>query len=96
MAQAKKTKPKEESKRIEVGAEINLASGRYANHIQVSIQEEEFVLDFLSRVGEQATLVSRVFVSPTHAQRLADLLKRQIAKHKNTFPDSPLKRRAKK
>jgi hypothetical protein len=97
MAQKKTTaRTKEEPKRIEIGADINRLSGRYANHIQVTVQGEEFVLDFLARMGEQATLVSRVFVSPMHAQRLMELLRRQIAKHKTAFPDSPLKRRAKR
>ncbi|MCP4247942.1 MAG: DUF3467 domain-containing protein [bacterium] len=59
-------------------------------------QEEEFIPDFVSRVGGQRTVLSRIFLSPTHAQRLVDLLKRQVARHKKTFGGGTSKRRRKK
>lgn len=91
----KKLQRKKETIEIEAGAEISALGGRYCNYVQVSTEEEEFALDFFSRVGKRATLVSRVFLSPRHAQRLADLLKKQVAQHKRKFANSPLKKRAK-
>ena len=76
---------KPEIKKLEVASDVDMMRGRYANHIQVSAQQEEFVLDFFSRGGEQVTLVSRIFISPQHGKRLQELLRRQISTHKKTF-----------
>jgi hypothetical protein len=85
---------KKEAKQLEATSEMQVSAGRYANHIQVTVQEEEFVLDFLARAGDTAVHVARVFVSPTHAERLLRLLKRQIERHKRAFAESPLRRRS--
>lgn len=77
-------------KEIEVRADLDVLRGRFANHIQVSLQEEEFILDFFARAGEKGSLLSRVFITPQHAKRLADLLKRQVTMHKKRFKNSPL------
>lgn len=77
-------------KELEVRANLDLMRGRFANHIQVSMQEEEFILDFFARAGEQASFLSRVFITPQHAKRFADLLKRQVTMHKKRFKNSPL------
>jgi hypothetical protein len=87
---------KKEVKKLEAASELQVSAGRYANHIQVVVQEEEFVLDFFARAGERGVHVARVFISPTHAERLMNLLKRQIAQHKRAFPHSlPKKNRPK-
>ncbi|MGB2986829.1 MAG: DUF3467 domain-containing protein [Phycisphaerae bacterium] len=85
---------KKKATQIEVASQLDVSAGHYANHIQVVMQEEEFVLDFLARTGDKAVHVARVYVSPLHAQRLLALLKRQIAQHKKAFPRSPLHKRA--
>lgn len=92
MAKRKKTETKKtvkrkavkkpEAKQVEVRADEKVLRGSYANHIQVSIQDEEFVFDFFARIGEKAALVSRIFVAPQHAERFRDLLRRQVAAHK--------------
>jgi hypothetical protein len=77
--------------RLEVQGEPELLRGRYANHIQVSVQEEEFILDFFARSAEQTFHVSRMFISPRHALRLNKLLEKQIETYRSNFPNSPLK-----
>ncbi len=81
---------KEKATQVEVASQLDVSAGRYANHIQVAVQQEDFVLDFLARAGDKAVHVARVYISPPHAQRLMDLLKRQIAQHKKAFPRSAL------
>lgn len=91
----KKTKRKTAKKadgrpEIKVQGDLDVMRGRFANHIQVSMQEEEFILDFFARAGEQGSHLSRVFITPQHAKRFADLLKRQVTLHKKRFKNSPL------
>lgn len=76
---------KAEVKKLEAQADVDMLRGRYANHIQVTVQEEELVLDFLARAGEQATVISRVFITPQHGKRLQELLRRQLAIHKKNY-----------
>jgi hypothetical protein len=59
----------------------DIARGRYANVIKLDAKEEEFVLDFISQSSNDASLVSRIFITPSHAQRLRDLLDRQLVRH---------------
>lgn len=85
MAKKRKTAKKPEVKVLEVKTDHDVLRGRYSNHIQVSMQEEEFVLDFFARCGEQVMLLSRVFITPAHARRLSDLVRRQLTLHKKQF-----------
>ena len=82
--------PQPEIKRLEVQGDLDVMRGRFANYIQVSMQEEEFILDFFARAGEQGCHLGRVFITPQHAKRLAGLLTRQIAMHKKRFKNPPL------
>lgn len=61
-----------------VNAKTDLASSRgvYANVVNAIVAQEEVVLDFILSVGPEASLVSRVVVSPAHAKRLGELLSR--------------------
>lgn len=95
MAKKRKTAKKKATKRrsakkpevkvLEVKTDVEMLRGRYSNHIQVSMQEEEFVLDFCAKGGEQVTLLSRIFITPAHAKRLSDLVRRQLTLHKKRF-----------
>lgn len=77
--------PVESKQRMEVVTESQILLGRYSNHIQVSMQKEEFVLDFFAQGGSQMTHQSRIFIAPAHAARLLVLLKRQVQLHKKKF-----------
>lgn len=78
-------KKKEEPQKVEVSSQYEILAGRYANSIQVTVQSEEFVLDFLVTKGDMPYHLARIFVSPGHAKRLRDLLKRQIVKYEKAF-----------
>ena len=86
---------KRTTKAVVVESEQELARGRYANHIQVAVQREEFILDFLARVDEKVVHVGRFFITPDHAERLATLLKRQVTLYKKTFPASTRRKASK-
>ena len=97
MKKTTKTIEKTTPKTLEATGDIQVAAGRYANHIQVTPNEEEFVLDFFARSGQPAVVhVGRFFIAPNHARRLMDLLRSQIILHKKIFPNSPLKQTAPK
>jgi hypothetical protein len=70
------------SRKIEITADAQKLGGTYANLVQVGIQPEELVMDFFSRVGDNAVHNARVFITPSHAQRLLILLKQQLDLHK--------------
>ena len=81
--------PEPEIKRVEVRGDLETMRGRFANHIQIAMKEEEFILDFFAN-SEQGCHVGRIFITPQHAKRLADLLKKQIKVHMKRFKSSPL------
>lgn len=87
---------KNKATQLEAASQLDVSAGHYANLIQVGVQEEEFVLDFLARVSDKAVHVARVYISPSHAQRLMEALRRQIVQHKKRFPRSPLHKAARK
>lgn len=78
---AKRTEVQE----VQIKTDHETPRGRYSNHIQLTMQEEEFVVDFFCRCGEQVTLLSRIFITPAHAKRFGDLLRRQHALHQKRF-----------
>lgn len=97
MKKKAKTIKKDTAKTLEAAGDFQVAAGRYANHIQITPNEEEFVLDFFARAGQPTVAhVGRFFIAPNHARRLMDLLRSQIILHKKMFPNSPLKQSAPK
>lgn len=70
-------------KPVTIHAEAKDLKGRYANHISITSQERDVVIDFsaIVKVGESvnASLVSRVFLNRFTAQELAELLQKTIA-----------------
>ena len=72
-------------KKVEATTEVSVAAGRYANHIQCTAGPEEFILDFFSRIGDNAILTARVFITPAHAERLANVLTRQVALYRKAM-----------
>lgn len=59
--------------------------GRYANEVTISIEKEEFVLDFFAKCGTEHSLVARIFITPQHAERLDKLLRLQRARHEKLY-----------
>lgn len=83
----KQIEPAPEPQVEAVAGSIDAVAGRYSNHIQISVLPEEFVLEFYSRSASPATLVSRIFISPPHAERLYELLGRQIEQRKQQIAE---------
>jgi hypothetical protein len=59
--------------------------GFYSNLVQMQNTKEEFVLDFLNSFPPVATLNARVFMSPAHVKRLANLLNNAVANYEKQF-----------
>ncbi|NOG91994.1 MAG: DUF3467 domain-containing protein [Armatimonadetes bacterium] len=84
-------------------AEVSSIAGRYSNHIQMSYQQEEFILDFFARGPGQNAHVARIFLHPGHAKRLAAVLQGLLEKYDATYgqqtPEAmatPVRKRASK
>jgi len=66
---------------LTVNAEPKILQGRYANAFSVTSQERDVVIDFLSHVnahGNQAQLVSRIFLNRFTAQDLIATLTKTL------------------
>lgn len=72
-------------------AEVSSISGRYSNHIQISYQQEEFVLDFFARGPNQNAHVARIFLHPGHAKRLAAVLQGLLERYDEKYGQQSLK-----
>ena len=57
-------------KEIQIRARDEDLKGVYANLMQITHTQEEFVLDFFFVVPPQGTIVSRVIMSPKHFKRM--------------------------
>ena len=67
---------KRTEQQVEVRMPDAIASGVYANVVNITASKNEIVLDFILHLPNQAqaALSSRVIVSPDTAQQMSDLL----------------------
>ncbi|MCH8049086.1 DUF3467 domain-containing protein [Patescibacteria group bacterium] len=75
----------EQTKQIQIKAQDDELKGKYANLMQVTHTQEEFMLDFFLVVPPQGTLVSRVILSPGHVKRMIKALQENLEKHEAKF-----------
>ena len=75
----------EQPKQIQIKAQDDELKGKYANLMQVTHTQEEFMLDFFLVVPPQGTLVSRVILSPGHVKRMIKALQENLEKHEAKF-----------
>ena len=61
--------------------------GRYSNLVRISHTREEFILDFifLNHLPPQASVTSRVIVSPGHVKRLVRALQDNLQRYERQF-----------
>jgi len=83
-------KTPEKNKRViklELKIDEKLAGGEYANICIVNHTDSEFVLDsfFLQPGRPQATMKSRIILSPKNAKRLNAMLKDQLDRFEKRF-----------
>lgn len=76
-----------------VVAEITISEevkkGLFSNNVFVSHTPEEFILDFLALGPQGGSVVSRVFLVPSHTKRLIEALAENLRKYEETFGEVP-------
>ncbi len=72
---------------IQIKAQDDVLKGNYANAVQTTHTQEEFVLDFMNIFSWQklGVLSSRVILSPGHMKRLVTSLAANIKKYEEQF-----------
>ena len=80
-----------EMKGVDVFFPDEYKKGVYSNNVFLSMTPEEFVMDFLNVVPPIGSVVSRVVISPSHAKRLAKVLKETVDKYEETYGEVPEK-----
>ncbi|PJE75990.1 DUF3467 domain-containing protein [Candidatus Uhrbacteria bacterium CG10_big_fil_rev_8_21_14_0_10_48_11] len=75
-----------EQKNIQIKADDNALKGTYANLMQVSHLNEEFILDFMNVYPFQGigTLNARVIVSPSHYKRMISAMQENLKRFEET------------
>jgi hypothetical protein len=59
--------------------------GRYSNLLRIAHTREEFILDFINVVPPQATVVSRVAISPGHLKRIIQALADNVERYEKAY-----------
>lgn len=77
--------PAQPQQQVQIKADDATLKGAYANMMQVSHTQEEFVLDFMSFLPPQAMLTSRVVTSPGHLKRIIAALTDNLKKYEGQF-----------
>lgn len=75
----------EKAQGIEVQAFPGSLEGRFSNLVMIRHTSEEFVLDFLVQAGEEAYLVSRIWLTPPHFKRLVKAVQNNLSKYEQRF-----------
>lgn len=70
---------------FKVVAQPDVFKGVYSNVAVIQHTENEFIFDFLLKLGGDSQLVSRVILSPSHILALLDALKINIEKYESKF-----------
>jgi len=66
---------------VQVGATPQELQGRYSNFALLQHSKNEFVFDFLWRLGNEVRLASRIISSPAHAKALYEALGKNLKKY---------------
>ena len=57
----------------------------YANAMQVSHTQDEFIMDFMKIFPPSATLNARIVITPGHVKRIIKALQENVAKYEGSF-----------
>jgi len=63
----------------------DVRKGAYSNLAIIHHAQNEFIIDFLLKIGAENQLVSRVILSPQHAKALLNALRENIKKFEDKF-----------
>ena len=74
-----------QQKQIQIKAKDEDIKGVYSNAMQVTHTQNEFVLDFLSLLGQEGMLSARIITSPAHLKRIVQALTENMEKYEQRF-----------
>ncbi|MBI2050761.1 MAG: DUF3467 domain-containing protein [Parcubacteria group bacterium] len=75
----------QQPQRQEIKIADNIPGGEYANMMQVSHTQEEFMMVFMNVAGLSGKVVSKVQTSPGHLKRIVAALADNIKKYEERF-----------
>jgi hypothetical protein len=77
--------------KIEIKIDESIAVGRFSNFTNISHSADEFVMDFVfihpSPPPGFGKMVSRILMTPAHAKRLLETLKKNLGEYESRFGD---------
>ena len=76
---------KPSSPEYKIVASSDISKGVYSNVAVIQHTQNEFMMDFLMKIGGDGQLVSRVILSPAHIIALLDALEINIGKYESKF-----------
>lgn len=81
-----------QGKQVQIKATDEVLKGVYSNAIQVTHNQEEFVLDYMNIYPWQGLgmLNARVIVSPAHMKRMIAALNDNVKKYEDRFGKIPM------
>ncbi|MDW8296402.1 MAG: DUF3467 domain-containing protein [Raineya sp.] len=84
---AKKNPYENEQPPVDVELPADLAEGLYSNLVMISHSPTEFVFDFITMLPglPKPRVISRIIMSPEHAQSFLGALKQNIEMYENSF-----------
>lgn len=71
---------KPEQKPIDILTTSDTQKGVYSNVALIHHTEQEFIIDFLLKIGADAQMVSRVILSPSHMNALSSAINENLMK----------------
>jgi uncharacterized protein DUF3467 len=75
----------QQNKQIQVKVNDEVLKGVYANMVQVSHGQEEFILDFMNIFPPQGIIASRVIISPAHMKRLVAAMQENLKRYETQY-----------
>ena len=84
----------EQQQQVQVKVDDATLKGVYANAMQVTHSQEEFILDFMNLFPPNGIITSRVIISPAHAKRIASALEQNIKNYEQQFGTIPVNTQA--
>lgn len=82
---AQPNQPPQGGQQIQVKVSDEVLKGTYANMVQVSHAQEEFILDFMNIFPPQGIIASRVILSAAHMKRLVAAMQENIKRYESQF-----------
>ncbi|HKL17184.1 MAG TPA: DUF3467 domain-containing protein [Patescibacteria group bacterium] len=76
---------KDSKKQLKFSANDEKLSGHYSNMMQLRVNKNEFIMDFFLASPPKGELLSRIITNPSHAKRIANVLRKNIKMYEEKF-----------